>query len=167
MDKQNHSSSSTGITLDKISAGNFKIEMKYLVILLVLIEAYFVHGSTGRVVPIQFKTAFTPPPCRIPDSLKQNEQMFRISLNTLPEGLLVAGALVVGYSDLRILMINSTEDMMVPINIVRKQVKLVKQHVPELQYKEVSGNHFFLLSDRKETFGTIRKFMENKSIDDR
>jgi predicted esterase len=62
-------------------------------------------------------------------------------------------------SDLRILMLNGTQDEMVPLHIARQQMQLAKRRVPTLSYQEINGNHFFLLSDRQSTFGAIREFM--------
>ncbi len=53
---------------------------------------------------------------------------------------------------LRILMLNGTDDTMVPIAIARKQMKLAKRRVPKPRFQEIKGDHFFLLSDRKNTF---------------
>ena len=304
--------------------------MKHLITTLTILVACAAYGAAGTVESIRFKTAITPPACHIPDSLKRNEQLFRFGLQTLPEGILVVGALVVGggdlglsanqssnltplvsevYSkiyadaafsnapsalpycfsttkptsghyfmyrpdkipenpmcivflhgyggnfqfytwvlkeefpnaviltpswgiswhhgsasylkdvladaeprtgvslskpwlmgisaggrggfliynqmsnvfqgyvcianapetsvarslrtDLRILMLNGTDDGMVPLIIARQQMQLAKRRVPTLRYQEVKGNHFFLLSDRKSTFGAIREFMKD------
>jgi pimeloyl-ACP methyl ester carboxylesterase len=304
--------------------------MKYLSTALALLLACVAHGAAGTVESVRFKTSVTPPACRLPDSLKKNEKIFRIGLQTLPEGLLVVGALFVGsgdlglsanqstnltpliseaYSqinadgafsnapsalpycfsatkptsghyflyrpdtipenptcivflhgyggnfqfytwvlkeefpnaviltpswgiswyrgsttylkdmladaerrtgvrlrkpwlmgisaggrggfliynhmsgtfqgyvcianapetrvarslrnDLRILMLNGTDDSMVPLPIARQQVELAKRRVPTRRYQEIKGNHFFLLSDRDGTFGAIREFMKN------
>lgn len=304
--------------------------MRYLFTAAAVLVACVAHGATGTVESILFRTAVAPPACRIPDSLKKNEQFFRIGLQTLPEGLLVVGALVVGSgelglsadqstnltplvseaylkiyadaafdnapsalpycfsttqptsghyffyrpvtppenltcivflhgyggnfqfytwalkeefpdaviltpswgiswrrgsttylrdmladaerrtgvrlrspwlmgisaggrggfpiynqmsdvfqgyvcianapetsvarslrSDLRILMLNGTDDDMVPLSIARQQAQLAKRRVPTLRYQEIEGNHFFLLSDRKSTFGAIREFMKD------
>jgi len=62
--------------------------------------------------------------------------------------------------DLRILMLNGTQDAMVPLRIPRRQMQLANRRVPTLRYQEIEGNHFFLLSDRKITFGAIREFMK-------
>jgi predicted esterase len=62
-------------------------------------------------------------------------------------------------NDLRILMLNGTQDEMVPLHIARQQAQLAKRRVPTLSYQEINGNHFFLLSDRQSTFGAIREFM--------
>ena len=298
--------------------------------MLMLLLTCAAHGATGTVESVRFKSAVTPPACRIPDSLKQNEKLFRLGLQTLPEGLLVVGALVVGSgdlglsanqstnltplvshayskiyadaafsnapsalpycfsttkptsghyflyqpekiphdptcivflhgyggnfqfytwvlkeefpdaviltpswgiswhrgsttylkdmladaerrtgvrlrkpwlmgisaggrggflmydqmsnvfqgyvcianapetdvarslrSDLRVLMLNGTDDAMVPLRIARQQAQLAKRRVSTLRYQEIKGNHFFLLSDRKGTFGAIREFMKN------
>jgi predicted esterase len=64
--------------------------------------------------------------------------------------------------DLKILMLNGTADEMVPIALARKQAKLARKAVPTLIAKEIDGSHFFLLSKRKETFDTIKKFMKDE-----
>jgi len=69
--------------------------MKCLSIILTIIATVATYAIAGRVESVRFKTAATPPACRIPASLRENE-----------------------------------------------------------------GNHFFLLSDRKNTFGAIRGFMK-------
>ncbi len=314
---------------NRIGSTSSNGEMKNLVIALALLMACTAHGVTGTVQSIRFNTSVTPPACRIPDALKQNERLFRAGLQTLPEGLLVVGALVVGSgglglsadqganltplvseayskiysdaafahtpsalpygfsttkpssghyflyrpdklpedpvcivflhgyggnfkfytwvlkeefpdavilvpswemswhrgsttylkdmladaerrtgirlrkpwlmgisaggrggfliynqmsnifqgyvclanapetdvartlrSDLRILMLNGTDDDMVPIQIARQQASMAKRRVPTLRYQEVKGNHFFLLADRTNTFSAIRDFME-------
>ena len=61
--------------------------------------------------------------------------------------------------NLRILMLNGTTDAMVPIGLARKQADLARQAVPTLRMEEIEGDHFFLLSNRKETFGTIGRFV--------
>jgi predicted esterase len=301
-----------------------------LIIALALLVACTARGAAGTVQAIRFKTAVTPPACRLPDTFKKNEKLFRFGLQTLPEGLLVVGALTIGSSDLglsanqsanltplvsdvyskiyadaafsnapsalpycfstakaksghyflyrpdtipedptgivflhgyggnfqfytwvlkqefpdaviltpswgiswhrgsttylkdmfadaerrtgvrlrkpwlmgisaggrggfpiynqmstffqgyvcianapetrvarslrtdlRILMLNGTDDAMVPLRIARQQVQLAKRRVPTLRYQEIKGNHFFLLSDRKSTFGAIRAFMKD------
>lgn len=64
-------------------------------------------------------------------------------------------------SDLRILMLNGSEDAMVPIAVAGKQMRLAKRRVPTIRYHEINGNHFFMLSDRENTFGMIREFMKD------
>ena len=56
--------------------------------------------TTGKVLSVHFETRATPPVFRVPASLKKNEAVFRAGLRTLPEGLLVIGALTVGSSEL-------------------------------------------------------------------
>ncbi|MDD5521196.1 MAG: hypothetical protein PHI84_10295 [Kiritimatiellae bacterium] len=65
--------------------------------------------------------------------------------------------------DLNILMLNGINDPMVPIDIARNQVALAQRRVPSLQFKEIEGDHFFLLSDRKNTFGAIRTFIKENT----
>jgi len=62
-------------------------------------------------------------------------------------------------SDLRILMLNGTEDAMFTINSARRQAALAKRRVPTLRMQEIDGNHFFILSKREQTFEAIRDFM--------
>lgn len=64
--------------------------------------------------------------------------------------------------DLKILMLNGTADAMVPIALARKQAELARQAVPALSIEEIEGNHFFILSKREETFGTIKTFMKDE-----
>ncbi len=64
--------------------------------------------------------------------------------------------------DLKILMLNGTTDAMVPIAIARKQAEAAKRKLPTLRSQEIAGNHFFLLSQREKTFGTIRAFMKEE-----
>lgn len=64
--------------------------------------------------------------------------------------------------DLKILMLNGTDDGMVPIRLARKQAELARRAVPTLRSQEIEGNHFFLLSNREETFGAIREFMRSE-----
>ena len=64
--------------------------------------------------------------------------------------------------DLKILMLNGTTDTMVPIALARKQVDLARQKLPTLSFKEIDGDHFFLLSKREETFRAIRQFMKEQ-----
>jgi predicted esterase len=60
----------------------------------------------------------------------------------------------------RILMINGTEDPMVPINFAREQAQLARRQVWGLKFEELDSNHFFLLSQRTNTFQIVRKFIE-------
>jgi len=62
--------------------------------------------------------------------------------------------------DLRILMLNGTRDEMVPLGVAGRQMQIAKRRVPTLRYQEIDGDHFFLLSDRRRTFGAIRAFMK-------
>ena len=64
--------------------------------------------------------------------------------------------------DLKILMINGTEDELVPIEIARRQAALAKQRLPTLKFRELEGGHFLILAHREETFGTIREFMQRR-----
>lgn len=70
-------------------------------------------------------------------------------------------------SNLRILMLNGTDDDMVPLHIARQQVQFAKRALPTLRYQEIRGNHFFLLGDRTSTFGAIRGFMDPEGLPSR
>lgn len=61
--------------------------------------------------------------------------------------------------NLKILMLNGTNDPMVPIGVARQQAALAKRRVTRLELVEINGNHFFFLSHRDEMFGIIRRFM--------
>jgi len=62
--------------------------------------------------------------------------------------------------DLKILMINGTDDDLVPLAWAHKQADLARQSVPSLQFTEIAGDHFFLLSKREAAFGPVRQFMK-------
>lgn len=64
--------------------------------------------------------------------------------------------------DLTLLMVNGNRDQMVPVAIARQQAALVKSRVPRFSYQEISGDHFFMLSNRSATFELIRRFMETQ-----
>ena len=83
-------------------------EMKYRLTILTLVTLCMVSVATAAVESIRFKTAVTPPACRLPNSVKANEQLFRLGLQTLPESLLVVGALVIGSGDLGLSATQST-----------------------------------------------------------
>ena len=61
--------------------------------------------------------------------------------------------------DVKILMLNGTEDAKVPIAAARKRVQSVRRRVPCFRFHSIKGNHFFLLSNRKDTFKSIDFFM--------
>ena len=56
-------------------------------------------------------------------------------------------------------MLNESVDEMVPIAVAKKQEMLAKRRVPTLEFQEIEGDHFFILSNRKSSFDAIRKFM--------
>jgi len=62
--------------------------------------------------------------------------------------------------DLRILMVNGTEDTLVPEAVAARQARLAHRRVRLFRYHKIEkGTHFFLLERPKETYGAIRKFM--------
>jgi len=54
----------------------------------------------GTVESVRFETLVTPPVYVVPKSLKKNDPLFRVGLKSLPEGLMVLGALTVGSGEL-------------------------------------------------------------------
>jgi pimeloyl-ACP methyl ester carboxylesterase len=60
----------------------------------------------------------------------------------------------------RILMINGTTDPMVPIAFAREQAQLARRQVLSLKFEELDADHFFLLSQRTNTFQIVRQFIE-------
>jgi hypothetical protein len=56
--------------------------------------------ASGTVESLYFATTSPPPACSVPLALKKNEQVFRLGLQSLPEGLLVMGALGIGRGPL-------------------------------------------------------------------
>jgi predicted esterase len=64
-------------------------------------------------------------------------------------------------ADLQMLILNGTEDNLLPLTISRQQVQALKSRLLHLTYKEIAGDHFFILSNRKATFDAIKVFMEN------
>ncbi len=62
--------------------------------------------------------------------------------------------------NLQVLMLNGSEDEMVPVNIARQYAQVVKSKVSNFQYSEIPGSHFFMLSDPEKCFDVIRKFMQ-------
>lgn len=71
--------------------------------------------------------------------------------------------------NLRILMINGTEDSLVPEPVARRQARLAHQRVPLFRYNRIDkGSHFFLLERPKETYEKIDKFMRDvQAIDEK
>jgi hypothetical protein len=138
--------------------------------LLVLAPVLACGGEGDAVVEsVRFETSVTPRVYVVPKSLRESEPLFRAGLETLPDafsgyvclaslpGTFVAPRL---RPDLKILMLNGTSDAMVPIKLARKQAELARRAVPTLSAKETEGDHFFLLSQREETFGAIREFIK-------
>ncbi len=61
--------------------------------------------------------------------------------------------------DMRILMINGKADDRFPLSIVTSKAKEVEKAVRDFEFVVVEGDHFFMLSNREECFGAIKKFM--------
>jgi surfactin synthase thioesterase subunit len=59
-------------------------------------------------------------------------------------------------------MINGSQDLMAPIEVVRSQAALLKRQVPTMELKELPADHFFILSHREECFQMIRQFFQSK-----
>jgi predicted esterase len=79
-----------------------------------------------------------------------------ISLASAPESAAI-GRL---KKNSRILMINGTGDPMVPIAFAREQAQLARRQVWALKFEELDSDHFFLLSQRTNTFQIVRQFIE-------
>jgi len=58
-----------------------------------------------------------------------------------------------------VLMILGKEDRMVPLAIARQQALRLRQQLPQLVYREIPGDHFFLLSEPEATFREVQRFM--------
>jgi hypothetical protein len=63
--------------------------------------------------------------------------------------------------NLNVLMINGKQDRMFPIDGVRQRATAANRRIPGLQYKELDGNHFFVLGNREKTFETIKQYMNS------
>ena len=61
--------------------------------------------------------------------------------------------------DLRILMLNGRNDRMVPLATARNQAALARRRARGLQFKEIDGDHFFMLNRRREAFAMVKSFM--------
>ena len=72
------------------------------VLVLVCPVLAFAAEAGATVQSIRFTTSVTPPVYVVPKSLKENKPLLRAGLKTLPESLLVVGALVVGSGDLNL-----------------------------------------------------------------
>ncbi|MBN1671458.1 MAG: hypothetical protein JXR37_10520 [Kiritimatiellae bacterium] len=66
-------------------------------------------------------------------------------------------------STMNVVMINGTEDRMVPVAVARRQAAAARQRIPSLVMEEMKGDHFFLLSRREETFAIVRRYMEKRT----
>ena len=64
-------------------------------------------------------------------------------------------------------MLNGTDDAMLSIATARRQAELAKRRVPTLQFREIQGDHFFLLDNRKDTFAAVRDFLTDGQLEDR
>ncbi len=62
--------------------------------------------------------------------------------------------------DLNIYMLNGATDDRIDIDDVRQMAKQFQRQIPGLKYQELPGDHFFMLTDRKETFERVRSYME-------
>jgi len=58
-------------------------------------------------------------------------------------------------------MLNGARDPMVPVEYARKQADLLRRRVPSFTYREIQSDHFFILSQRVETFSIVRRFFES------
>ena len=65
-------------------------------------------GATGQVQSIYFTTVSPPPNFGVPKNLKPYESVFRAGLKSLPEGMLVNGALALGGQSLGLTTQEST-----------------------------------------------------------
>ena len=66
--------------------------------------------------------------------------------------------------DLRVLMLHGKRDRVFPVEIARRQAKMLHKRVPALRYRECAGDHFFLLSERQATCDAIKAFMKAGGI---
>ncbi len=64
--------------------------------------------TNGTVSSLFFRTSISPPVYPIPPNLKPNEPLFRMGLQSLPEGALVTGALLLGGEQLGLTANEST-----------------------------------------------------------
>lgn len=64
-------------------------------------------------------------------------------------------------SDLNIYMLNGATDDRIDIKDVRKMVGQFQKRIPSLQYEEVPGDHFFMLTDREDCFSRIKAYMDS------
>jgi predicted esterase len=83
----------------------------------------------------------------------------------LPEfrGFICLASAPQGVSELKpgapVLMINGTKDPMAPIAYVRKQAELLKRRLTTFRFEELASDHFFILSQRTETFRLAQEFI--------
>jgi len=78
-----------------------------------------------------------------------------VSIASAPS-LATVGAL---KKDLRILMVNGKKDTGFPIAVVESIADKLARRLPPFRLHVIDGDHFFLLSKRKETFRTIKAFL--------
>ncbi|WP_269540224.1 alpha/beta fold hydrolase [Cerasicoccus fimbriatus] len=64
-------------------------------------------------------------------------------------------------SDLNIYMLNGATDDRIDIKDVRKMVGQFQKRIPSLQYEEVPGDHFFMLTNREDCFSRIKAYMDS------
>ncbi len=60
---------------------------------------------------------------------------------------------------MKVMMINGKEDKMCPLKLARRQALACKRKLPGFVFAPVDGSHFFILSNRQETFASMRRFM--------
>jgi surfactin synthase thioesterase subunit len=78
-----------------------------------------------------------------------------VSLASAPPGASVPAL----KKDLRILMVNGKQDSGFRIAQVRAIASRLSEKLPHFQFNELEGDHFFLLSQRAETFRVIKAFL--------
>ena len=62
---------------------------------------------------------------------------------------------------LNVLMINGTNDSRVKIENIRKIVSRLEPTIKNLEYHELDGDHFFMLTQRKKCFDVIDSFIQS------
>jgi len=102
--------------------------------------------STGIVESVRFKASITPPVYTIPEGLRQNETLFRIGLQTLPEGLLVVGALSLGSDNLGLSTAQGT-------NLVSLMGDVYAKIATDVAFSNVSSALPYGFSETKNTMG--------------
>jgi predicted esterase len=82
-----------------------------------------------------------------------------VSLASAPPGASVAALKV----NLRILMVNGKQDSGFRIAQVRTVASKLSKRLSHFQFHELDGDHFFLLSQRAETFRVVKAFFANET----